>query len=215
VAISVVIAHRSAFIREVLRLKSSHRDVSTVGETESGSRLVELCEVERPTVVCLDTELEDGPAEGVLRSVLATGARVLVISADLSPERLTHLLASGVSGHLLYDVSPDQVIDAIESVAAGHCVLGPLAATVVVEQWRRLRDSGQSDAPADSLTPRQHEILAAMADGLVVKAIAQRLNISAKTVEAHKVRIFRKLGVRSQAHAVGLAIAHGLVKPGS
>jgi DNA-binding NarL/FixJ family response regulator len=215
VPISLVIAHRSAFIRDVLRRKGSYRDVATVGEAESGAQLVELCEAQRPAVVCVDTELQDGPVEGVLRAVLATGAKVLVISDDLSPERLTHLLARGASGHLLQDASPDQVIDAIEAVAAGQCVLGPLAATVVVEQWRRLRDPGESTAPRDALTPREHDVLAAMADGLVVKAIGKRLGISVKTVEAHKVRIFAKLGARSQAHAVGVAIAHGLVKPGA
>jgi DNA-binding NarL/FixJ family response regulator len=211
--ITIVIAHRSAFIRDVLRRKGSYRDVTTVGEAESGARLVELCESERPAVALVDTELQDGPVEGVMRAVLATGTKVLVISDDLSPERLTHLLARGASGHLLHDASPDQVIEAIETVAAGQCVLGPLAATVVIEQWRRLRDSGESAEPRDTLTPREHDVLAAMADGLVVKAIAKRLNISVKTVESHKVRIFGKLGVRSQAHAVGLAIAHGLVKP--
>jgi DNA-binding NarL/FixJ family response regulator len=213
VSTTVVIAHRSAFLRDVLRRKTAYRDIVSVGEAESCAELVAVCEAERPAVVCLDTELADGPAEEALAAVLATGAKVLVISDDLSPERLTHLLAGGASGHLLYDASPDQVIDAIEAVAAGQCVLGTLAATVLVEQWRRLRDSGESIAPPDDLTARQQDILAAMADGLVVKEIAQRLNISVKTVEAHKVRIFRRLGVRSQAHAVGVAIAHGLIKP--
>lgn len=213
--IPFVIAQRSAFIREVLCRKASYRDVLGVGEAGSGVELVALCEAQRPAVVCVDTDLEDGPVENVLSAVLATGARVLVISDDLSPERLTHLLARGVSGHLLDNVSPDQVIDAIEAVATGHCVLGPLAATVVVEQWRRLRGAGGSAAPRDVMTPREHDVLAAMAEGLVVKGIAQRLNISVKTVESHKVRIFAKLGARSQAHAVGVAIAHGLVKPAS
>ena len=85
------------------------------------------------------------------------------------------------------------------------------AASLVVDQWRRLRGAGNESNDRLALTPREIEILAAMADGLSNKAIARRLGVVVKTVENHKIRVFDKLGVKTQAHAVALAISHGLL----
>jgi DNA-binding CsgD family transcriptional regulator len=62
-----------------------------------------------------------------------------------------------------------------------------------------------------SLTVREHDVLVAMADGLPAKSIARRLGMAVKTVENHKIRIYDKLGVRTQAHAVAVAIGQGLL----
>jgi DNA-binding CsgD family transcriptional regulator len=81
----------------------------------------------------------------------------------------------------------------------------------VVEQWRQLSSSLRS--PHTSLTPREREVLLALAEGLTTKAIARRLGVALKTVESHKVRLFDKLGARTQAHAVSIAIGQHLVAP--
>jgi DNA-binding NarL/FixJ family response regulator len=97
-------------------------------------------------------------------------------------------------------------------VASGSAVLAPAAAGTILEQWRRLRESGGSGAAGlPDLTPRESEVLAAMVDGLASKAIARRLGMALKTVESHKTHIFDKLGVPTQAAAVSFAIAHGLI----
>jgi DNA-binding NarL/FixJ family response regulator len=82
-----------------------------------------------------------------------------------------------------------------------------------LQQWRRLRSAPVLSAgeKRPRLTPRELEILIKMTDGLATKAIARSLGVAVKTVENHKIRIFDKLGVRTQAHAVAMAIGHGLV----
>jgi DNA-binding NarL/FixJ family response regulator len=77
-------------------------------------------------------------------------------------------------------------------------------------QWRTSRGSGSQRA---SLTPREREVLMALAKGLTTKAIARRLGVAMKTVESHKIRLFSKLGARTQAHAVSIAIGQHLVAP--
>ena len=212
----LVIAHRSTFIRDVVRLTGRSRDVLVVGEARRPADLAALCASERPDVAFIEATFADGSqVESVLPAVLAVGTRAVIVSDDPSPERVTRILALGASGFLRHDTTPDQVVDAIQAVAGGAAVLGPQATATILEQWRRLRESGVVAGPgADKpvvLTPREQEVLVAMADGLPAKAIARRLGVATKTVENHKIRIFSKLGVRTQAQAVSLAINHGLL----
>jgi DNA-binding NarL/FixJ family response regulator len=211
--VRVVIAHRSALVRDVLRLLGVAQDVLVVGEARHPAELVELCTGERPGVAVTEAEFDDGTAvEDILPALLATGARVIVICDDPSPERLTRILALGASGFLRSDAAPAAVVDAIAAVATGAAVLAPAATGAILEQWRHLREGGATaGAGLPDLTARETEVLAAMADGLATKAIALRLGMALKTVENHKTRIFDKLGVPSQAAAVTYAITQGLL----
>lgn len=214
-SIRLITAHRSTFIRDVLRLSGVARGIIVVGEARSASELVELCRSERPDVVYAEDSFDDGSEiEWVLVLLVGAGARVIVVCDDRSPERLTRILELGASGYLRHDTTPDQVLDAIEAVAGGASVLGPAATATVLNQWRRQREPAAraaSGATGAALTPREHDVLEAMSDGLPAKMIAARLGVAVKTVENHKIHIFDKLGVRTQAQAVSRAISHGML----
>jgi DNA-binding NarL/FixJ family response regulator len=215
-SIRLITAHRSTFIRDVLRISGVARKIYVVGEARSATELVELCRTEQPDVVYAEDSFDDGSEiESVLVLLNTTGARVIVVCDDPSPERLTRILALGAHGYLRHDTTPEQVLDAVESVAGGAAVLGPAATATVLDQWRKLRDPARRNTitggVASSLTVREHDVLVAMADGLPAKSIAQRLGMAVKTVENHKIRLYDKLGVRTQAHAVSLAISQGLL----
>ena len=216
-SIRLVTAHRSAFIRDVLRISGVARNIDVVGEARSATELVQLCRTEQPDVVYAEDSFGDGSEiDSVLVLVMATGARVIVVSDDPSPERLTRILALGAHGYLRHDTTLEQVLDAVEAVSGGAAVLAPSATAMVLDQWRRLREPGGvvRGGAAVRLTAREHDVLTAMADGLPVKSIARRLGMAVKTVENHKIRIYDKLGVRTQAHAVSLAISQGLLAGG-
>lgn len=215
-SIRLITAHRSTFIRDVLRISGVARKIYVVGEARSATELVELCRSEQPDVVYAEDSFDDGSEiESVLVLLNTTGARVIVVCDDPSPERLTRILALGAHGYLRHDTTPEQVLDAVESVAGGAAVLGPAATATVLDQWRKLREPARGNTitggVASSLTVREHDVLVAMADGLPAKSIARRLGMATKTVENHKIRIYDKLGVRTQAHAVSLAISQGLL----
>lgn len=210
--VRVVIAEPTALIRSLVRIALAEDDVIVVGETTTLVELLELCRAERPHVVVTNCTLRDGDIDAHLGEFVASGSRVLVMAKDASPERLTGLLAGGAWGYLVHDCSPESVVDAVQAVAAGEVFLHPVAASLVVDQWRRLRgNTGHANNERLTLTPREVDVLAAMADGLSTKAIARRLGVAVKTVENHKTRVFDKLGVHTQAHAVGLAISQGLL----
>jgi DNA-binding NarL/FixJ family response regulator len=80
----------------------------------------------------------------------------------------------------------------------------------ILEQWRELR-ADPTVAPLERLTPRERDVLRALTDGLSTKAIARELGVAVKTVENHKIHVFDKLGVRTHAQAVAVAIGHGLL----
>jgi DNA-binding NarL/FixJ family response regulator len=213
--VRVVVAEPSGLIRSLVRFTLSKADITIVGETVGVVQLLDLTAAERPDVVVANCELDDGDLDPHLDGLTSTGARVLVLSGNSSPERAARLLAGGVSGYLVHDTRPDAVVEAVLAVAGGQVVLHPAAASVVVEQWRGLRQEHVEANPRVALTAREREVLAAMVDGLSTKAMARRLGVAVKTVENHKTRVFDKLGVRTQAHAVALTLTSGLLdEPG-
>jgi DNA-binding NarL/FixJ family response regulator len=214
---SVVIAHDDDLVREMLRLACGRGGVRVVGEALTYDDLLYQCAGVGPDVTVVGDQLEGTPVEDVVASIVGTGTKVIVLSADPSPDRLSQLLARDLCGYLSHDAGPDEVVGAIHAVARGEVALNPEVLTTILHQWRRLRAQpvsvGSRRRPA--LTPRELDILTAMSDGLAAKAIAVRLGVALKTVENHKIRIFEKLGVRSHAHAVTVAMAYGLAGPAS
>jgi DNA-binding NarL/FixJ family response regulator len=212
--VRVAIAHPAPFVREAIARVCERAGFPVTGSVESGSDLVLHCREAAPEVVIVDAALEDGPVERRFAELLGTGARVVVLCDDRSPERYTVLLEAGASGFLQADSPSEHLATAIRAVAAGAAFLHPTVAETVLGQWRRLRaEVSGHPARAAGLTNREVEVLGAMTDGLANKAIARRLGITIKTVENHKTRIFDKLGVRTRAQAVSLAISQGLLAP--
>lgn len=213
----VVLADSDPLVRDVLRHACIQRGVEVAGETGEASTLRQLVVAGVGDIVVLADRLDGCPAESLLAELLEAGAKVVVFSADPSPNRLTALLGAGASGYLLHDASPDEVVTAVLAVGRGAAALHPTAAVTILSQWRRLRAGSPTRRRGGihALTPRESEVLAAMAAGLSTKAIAQRLSLAPKTIENHKIRIFDKLGVRTNAQAVTVALAHGVTVPGS
>jgi DNA-binding NarL/FixJ family response regulator len=162
-----------------------------------------------PDVIVLSDPLAGSPVADAVRQFVDDGVKTVVFSDNPSPEQVVSVLEQGASSYLTYDSRPQDIADAILSVAGGGVVLHSSVASVVLEQWRRL--SSNSGSPHTSLSPREREVLVALAEGLTTKAIARRLGVAVKTVESHKVRLFDKLGARTQAHAVSIAVGQQLV----
>jgi DNA-binding NarL/FixJ family response regulator len=165
-----------------------------------------------PQVTVLSDPLAGSPVADAVGQLVLHGGKAVVFSDNPSPEQVIAVLEQGASSYLTYDSRPQDIADAVLSVAGGGVVLHASVASVVLEEWRRL--SSSSSSPHTSLSPREREVLLALADGLTTKAIAQRLGVAMKTVESHKVRLFDKLGARTQAHAVSIALGQNLMAHG-
>jgi DNA-binding NarL/FixJ family response regulator len=209
---TVLLADADVLSRDILRLACARQEIEVIAEVDTTIELRVLTRALEPAVVITADCLGEDPIDPVLPDILGTGAKVVVVSADPSSDRLANLLADGVSGYLLHDAAPDEVAAGVHAVARGAAVLNPTAAAMILNQWRRLRSSPAAVRRRPSaLTPRETDVLAALVDGLPTKAIANRLSMANKTVENHKIRIFDKLGVRTQAHAVTVALSNSLV----
>ena len=212
----MLLANPSPLLRSVQRRACEGEAIEVVGEAGTCADALAMARQTRPHVVLSSSNFDDGCLSEILRGLLATGARTLVVGDAPSAALLNTLLMAGVSGYLYIDeVGTTELIAGVRAVAVGDAALHPQAAALVLQQWRASRATSPADtaAPRTDLTARELEVLTAMAEGLATKAIATRLGVASKTIENHKARVFSKLGARNHAHAVTLAIAQGLLSP--
>ena len=199
----VVIVHSHRYLAEIVRLVLRD-EVEVVAETSSGRAAVALAELFEPDVMITGETFGDGVIESVLPGLFARDMRVVVIGRcnDSRKLRLVSLGAIGV----IDEQSPlDSLTNGVREVLSGGAALPPSTVATIINQWRA--STGLHDAGGlASLTQREREVINEMALGLSSKAIAARLDISVKTVESHKTRIFSKLGVRTQSAAVAKAL---------
>jgi DNA-binding NarL/FixJ family response regulator len=202
---TVIVLGAQGVVVEAVRLLLDGR-AEVIAEVRSGKDAVALAELVAPDVVVVDELLDDGVAEGFVHSLFRTGARVLVLCGPSETPRLVDLVAQGATGLVDEEGTPSDVAAAVLVLAAGGAVLPPDVIAAVATDWRRTHRQGAGNIRTAELTDRERDVLGAVADGLSTKAVAHHLGISVKTVESHKTRIFGKLGVRSQAEAVAVAL---------
>lgn len=209
--IRVFIVAASPLARAGLENLLAARDVEVVGSNATMETLAEMLADAAPDVVLIDSSGE--PFEPLLESIVASGlapdVSVVILGEGMTPAASTDALRAGIRAALPGDISPDQLVAALEAVASGLLVLHPSHANEGLP-------AGSASPPAldelaESLTRRELEVLQMLAAGLSNKEIAARLNISDHTVKFHVASILGKLGAASRTEAVSLGIRRGLV----
>lgn len=216
--IRVLIADDQALVRGGFRLiLESQPDMEVVGEAENGRDAVRLARELAPDVALMDIRMPelDG-IEATRRVVDAPSApRVLVLTTFDLNEYVYEAMKAGASGFLLKDVRPEQLADAVRTVARGDALLAPAITRRLIEDFVRRPPPGQKSPPElAELTDRELEVLSALARGLSNAEIAGELFVSEATVKTHVTRILMKLRLRDRVQAVVLAYECGLVQPG-
>ena len=166
-----------------------------------------------PDVLLVDVSGE--PFESALESIVASGlaseVAIVVIAEGISAVASTEALREGIRAALPADISPDQLIAALEAAASGLLVLHPSHAPEGVPAASSSAPGAALDELAESLTRREVEVLQMLAAGLSNKEIAARLNISEHTAKFHVASILGKLAAGSRTEAVSIGIRRGLV----
>ena len=205
--IRLVVADDHPVVRDGLRaMLATQPDMELVGEAATGSEAVERARALRPDVVLMDLQMPelDGPAAIATLREQAPGVRVLVLTTFGTDADITRAVDAGATGYLLKDAPREQLFGAIRAAARGEAVLSPSVATRVLGRMR---------APAEeALSPRELEILGAVARGLSNKDIGRRLYVSEATVKTHLLRVFSKLGVDDRTAAVTVALERGIIR---
>ncbi len=212
-SIRVLIVDDHTVLRDTLRLLlEMNGEVEVIGEAADGRQAVDLAEQVKPDVVLMDTAmpgLNGIEATALIRKRLPR-TKVLVLSGYGHEDQVRAALRAGASGYVLKSSSSEELLLAIRTVNQSNTYLSQALA-----EGDRLRSyllaSENRGAKEATLSAREREVLQLIAEGYTNRAIAERLFISVKTVEAHKEHIVQKLGVRGSAELIRYAIRKGLI----
>jgi DNA-binding NarL/FixJ family response regulator len=216
VTIRVAIADDQALVRAgFVSLLANATDLAVVGQAADGEEAVELVRRVRPDVVLMDVRMPRMDGLGATRAIvgdpeLAT-VRVVVLTTYELDEYVYEALRVGASGFLTKDLEPEELRDAVRTVAAGHGLLTPSVTRRVIDAFATAVPAPKAPERLDQLTEREREVLALIAEGLSNNDLARRLLLSPLTVKTHVSRILGKLSARDRAQLVVIAYETGLV----
>jgi DNA-binding NarL/FixJ family response regulator len=220
--IRVAIADDQALVRGGFAvLLRTAADMEVVGEAADGRAALELVIRERPDVILMDIRMPDMDGVEATRRITGdarlTSTRVLILTTYDLDEYVFEALRAGASGFLLKDTLPDDLLAAVRVVASGEALLAPQVTRRLLEEVLR-HGSRPTTSPilaAAGLTPRETEVLAAVARGLSNTEIAATLFMSHATAKTHVSRLLTKLHARDRAQLVVIAYEAGVVAPGA
>lgn len=202
--ISIVIVDDDPLVRSGLTmiLGGSAR-LAVVGQAADGAAGLEVIAEKRPDVVLIDIRMP--VMDGIeATTILAAGEqppKVIVLTTFDADDYVMRALAAGASGFLLKDTAPQDIVDAIQRVAAGEPMLSPSVTTTLIQQVTTQHSPDRSGPALERLarlTEREHEVALAVGRGLSNAEIAQQLYLSVPTVKAHIGRLFAKLEVENR-----------------
>ena len=210
-AIKVLIVDDHQVVRRGLRtFLEVQDDIEVVGEAADGAEGVARTEELKPDVVLMDVKMPGMDGIDALRRLreLDHPARVLIVTSFTEQRTVIPALRAGAAGYVYKDVDPDALAGAIRSVHAGHILLQPEVAGVLLSR----EESNSGQGRGGSLTEREREVLGLIADGRSNREIARALVLSEKTVKTHVSNILMKLDLADRTQAALFAVRHGLTR---
>ncbi|MBQ1654953.1 MAG: response regulator transcription factor [Bacteroidales bacterium] len=183
-------------------------DLNLIRTFSSGKEFLESLPSFMPDVVLLDIIMPEMNGLQVTERLRAEyqNIKILILSAETDEETILKAVEIGVNGFISKASQPNDIYNAIETIADGADYFGRDIAQILneVAAGKKMQD--------DVFSPRELEIIRYCADGLMSKEIAEKLSISARTVEGHKLSIFRKMGISNTAELIKYSVKHGIVR---
>jgi DNA-binding NarL/FixJ family response regulator len=223
---SAVLTQRSRFARVVVAddhdlpraglrsLLSGERGLEVVGEASSGREALNLVRRVRPDLVIMDVRMPELNGLAVTRAIKheAPGTSVILLTMYDNADYLLEALQAGAAGYLLKGASKAEIMTAVRQVLAGDSLLRP---DLVLQLLRRMAQPTATNAVANQLTRRQHDVLRLIVLGQTNREIAATLHLTVSTVKTHVEQVIGKLGVSDRTQAAVRAIELGLVSASS
>jgi NarL family two-component system response regulator LiaR len=209
--IRIVLADDHVILRQGTRQLLEHEpDIEVVGEASNGAEAVELVSKLKPDIVIIDVAMPGMNGIEATKKIkeILPGTKILVLTGYDYDEYIFSLLEIGAAGYLLKDVSGDDLVGAVRAVYQGEPVLHPAVMRKLMNRFKT-PTTRQTETPIDVLSEREMEVLKLAVSGKSNKDIADGLNISLRTVQAHMRSIFNKLGVGSRSEAIVSGLKKG------
>jgi DNA-binding NarL/FixJ family response regulator len=223
-AIRVLVCEDHALVRAgFVTIFSSQADMEVVGEAADGREGVRSAQELEPDVVVMDIRMP--LLDGIEATRHLAGpdspspAKILIVTTFNVDEYVYEALRAGASGFILKDAPPPELVNAVRTVARGESLLAPAVTRTLIGRFaERVRPSAAPPSPERErlkvLTPREHEVLLLISEGLSNAEIAAELVLSPETVKTYVSRILTKLDLRDRVQAVVLAYRAGLARGG-
>jgi two-component system, NarL family, response regulator NreC len=199
--------------------------VEVVAEAKSGQQALEKARDAKPDIVLMDITMPDMDGMEATQKLkkLYPDCQILVLTVHADKQYFMKMLSVGASGYLTKQAAADELIAAIQAVAAGHVYLQPALARWLLEDYQQLakrfslpsaEDANGKDKDAvtlDILSGRERQVLELVGEGLNNYDIGKQLELSPKTIARHRERIMNKLNMHSRTELVKFAIRTGLI----
>lgn len=211
-----MVADDQALVRVGLKvLLEDEDDIELVGEAVDGQQAVELVRRTRPDVALMDVRMPVMDGLEALRAITSdpelAPTRVIVLTTFELDEYVFEALRAGASGFLIKDTEPEELLRGVRTVAAGDSLLSPSVTKRLITEFIARSPRARAPHPdLGTLTEREREMVAVVAEGLTNEEIAQRFFLSPATVRTHVGRAMAKLGARDRAQLVVFAYQSGL-----
>lgn len=208
----IFLADDHTFIREGLKVLIERQgDMEVVGEADNGESAFQQARDCEPDIVVMDLSMPgmNGAQATMKLKQACPRIHVLALSMHEDTTYLRALLEAGASGYVLKRSAPQELVQAIRSIAAGGTYLDPALAGKVTADFVRRRSTLRGEIAGSDLSERESDVLRLVAQGYSGKEIASQIGVSLKTVESYKTRALEKIGIESRADIVRYAALKG------
>jgi len=207
----VMLADDHTLVRGGIRkILEGQPGIEVVAEAADGSAALDLVKHTDADVLVLDLKMPGTDGIDVLRAAKAIrpDLKVVILTMHAGQEYVARAVKGGADAYLLKDSAVQDLVAAVDAVTAGRTYFSP---AIQQQLAGMLRNGGQPQAGPQVLTDREREVLGWLARGLSSKEVARELNISTRTVETHRAHLMHKLGVKSVAVLIQVAIREGMI----
>ena len=213
-SIRIILADDHCILRDSLaRSFEQETDIEVVGQTGDGLSAISLVQKLMPDIIVMDIGMPELNGMEATRRIAKEFPTVKVIGLSMhsSDKYVREMFKSGASGYLLKSCPFEELLEAVHSVASGKTYISPSIGNVVVQEYITAKSMDEKSA-FTILSQREREVLQQLAEGKTTKQAATNLNISPKTVEAHRLNIMSKLNIDNVAQLTKYAIQEGLTE---
>lgn len=211
---TVLLVDDHSIVRKGCRaILENQKDITVVGEAETGQEALKKAKELNPEIIVLDINLPGLNGIEIINRLRSRHqpTKIVVLSVYQDEMYVYRALEAGAAAYVVKQGAAQELIDAIEAVAANQRYLSPQIATKLLDSLKSPSQEVLPEAPP--LTSREREVLQLLAEGLSNKAIAERLQTSRRTVETHRRHIMKKLDLHTVPELVVYAIKHHMIDP--